>query len=787
MRYTWYENYPNNRLIVDGVDLSVRFRMVLNDGYTLNPPAPKTYTVDITGGNGVIDLTESLLGDVVFSNRSQSFTFWILDQQNETDFEQVKTELANFLQGKYYDYQMTMDPGYTYHGRFTIGTWTHEAMGTGILGEIVIDVDADPYKTKDECSYELNATGGREYNFISGRRKVHPLLTCDEVCTVNWQGEEFTVPAGTYRLNSVLFEEGVNTIYLNSHKLQLMLWSDFMENGSNPLKWDTSEIESTAVYYYYIEREEATQSDPMLDSDDEEILDSDDEAVLSSDSVELNAKIEESEYTWDDLLALRGWTQSEWSQYSGLDDYNEFIAEYNAFWTKTVTTWSDGTTTYSFLFMYTDDYDGATETEELYATTTDDSWPTIWLESDLLGAWSDTKPSLSSTMYLWIRTVNTYSDGTQTRAYSVESPYDIESTVVEYAADDDGWNVPDSTWSTEKPDVSGVPFIWTKTEETDSQGCLCTSYEVEYVYAVEEGADIETADYSFIVVVYDDADDDMLERMLVEGDDYGGYLVYDDLQSSYSEDILTSEGETIEITVLYQMWGDDESEAIVAYKNYYANDIIDDYFTVQKIVYTYTDGVQTVSYSALLYSDDVEVVSTSTIYCGSSSGTDYPDGDWVSSESSIDSDAEFIWEKTVTTYSDGRTVVTALTSTYLLGEEDVPFLVESEVKYQVSYSGYEITGMTSGTYQWTSTVETAEDGTIVGAEYTQTLNAIAASNYRWDELQLLYEGEDGYTRSWSDVDDCLWEDLMGTWDDVDYRDPDIPDTTVILEYEWEDI
>ena len=57
-----YPDLPNNRLIVNGVDLSIRFQMVLLDGYTLEPPEPKTYTVDIPGGNGVIDLTRLLPG-----------------------------------------------------------------------------------------------------------------------------------------------------------------------------------------------------------------------------------------------------------------------------------------------------------------------------------------------------------------------------------------------------------------------------------------------------------------------------------------------------------------------------------------------------------------------------------------------------------------------------------------------------------------------------------------------------------------------------------------------------
>ena len=168
-----YPDLPNNRLIVNGVDLSIRFQMVLLDGYTLEPPEPKTYTVDIPGGNGVIDLTEALTGDVAYKNRKQEFTFAVIDVKN---FEKVKTEVSNFLHGRAFDYTMTMDPGYTYHGRFYVDSYSHEAYANGLLGQFKITVDANPYKLKEHCAYRLNATGGKLYRIESGRRPVHPVL-----------------------------------------------------------------------------------------------------------------------------------------------------------------------------------------------------------------------------------------------------------------------------------------------------------------------------------------------------------------------------------------------------------------------------------------------------------------------------------------------------------------------------------------------------------------------------------------------------------------------------------
>lgn len=233
-----YPGLPDNRLIVNGVDICERFKLALLDGYTLSPPDPKTYTVDIPGGNGVIDLTEALAGDVVYKNRSQSFTFACIDPS--TSFESVKTELSNFIHGRYYDYTMTMDPGYTYHGRFTLSSYSHEVYANGFVGTFKMDVDAKPYKTKEKCVYKLNATGGKWYSFESGRRPVHPTLECTETCFITWKDKEYTISPGAYRLNKVTFTDGMNDLYVNSRKLYTEKWLNVAEDGDDAMTWDTA-------------------------------------------------------------------------------------------------------------------------------------------------------------------------------------------------------------------------------------------------------------------------------------------------------------------------------------------------------------------------------------------------------------------------------------------------------------------------------------------------------------------------------------------------------------------
>lgn len=219
-------DYPNNRLIVNGVDLTQKFQMILADGYTLTPPSIKTYTVDIPGGHGKLDLTEALFGDVAYNNRKQEFIFYLI---NVKDFEKAKTDISTMLHGKYFEYKMTMDPEYTYKGRFTIDSYLHTAFASGNLGEIKISIDADPFKYKKDRVFVISAIGGETYSFESGRKRVLPSIETDGLLKVIYNGKLFTLPKGTWKLNELVFNSGQNEVYFNSFDVRNLTWGQLKD------------------------------------------------------------------------------------------------------------------------------------------------------------------------------------------------------------------------------------------------------------------------------------------------------------------------------------------------------------------------------------------------------------------------------------------------------------------------------------------------------------------------------------------------------------------------------
>lgn len=113
------------------------------------------------------------------------------------------------------------------------------------------------------------------------------------------------------------------------------------------------------------------------------------------------------------------------------------------------------------------------------------------------GTWSTSIPSVSENQYLWTRVVLTYSDSTNSTAYSVgkigakgetgatgstgatgATGNGIKSTTINFASSTSGTTAPSSGWSTSIPTVAAGSFLWTRTALTFTDNTTNTSYTV---------------------------------------------------------------------------------------------------------------------------------------------------------------------------------------------------------------------------------------------------------------------------------------------------------------------
>lgn len=104
------------------------------------PPKPKTTYIDIPGGNGALDLSESLAGYPVFKNRTGSFKFRVMNDYVE--WHERYTEIMEHLHGRQMNAVLADDPNYFYRGRFTVDGWA----SADTWSEITIGYTVEPYK-----------------------------------------------------------------------------------------------------------------------------------------------------------------------------------------------------------------------------------------------------------------------------------------------------------------------------------------------------------------------------------------------------------------------------------------------------------------------------------------------------------------------------------------------------------------------------------------------------------------------------------------------------------------
>lgn len=116
------------------------FHLIPTSRPVIAPPSVKTNTIDLPGGNGVLDLSYSLTKGPLYENRTGSLEF-IVDPEQDT-WINVYQKLSNYLDGRYRYMALEDDPYWVYEGKFMVNNWQSDEHWS----TITIDYDVKPYK-----------------------------------------------------------------------------------------------------------------------------------------------------------------------------------------------------------------------------------------------------------------------------------------------------------------------------------------------------------------------------------------------------------------------------------------------------------------------------------------------------------------------------------------------------------------------------------------------------------------------------------------------------------------
>lgn len=132
-------------VINDELFINQEFDSVILSGKIGNPEF-RTYTVEIPGKDGLLDLTESIDGSVHYNNRDIEFRVFIAGKRiNE------RLDLLNNYHGQYVKLYSTYDNNYYYKGRLSVSIEERKAT----YAYVVLSFDCEPFKIKKEATTSI--------------------------------------------------------------------------------------------------------------------------------------------------------------------------------------------------------------------------------------------------------------------------------------------------------------------------------------------------------------------------------------------------------------------------------------------------------------------------------------------------------------------------------------------------------------------------------------------------------------------------------------------------------
>lgn len=174
----------------------------------VNPPSVKTHFIDIPGGNGSIDLTESLGGKPTYKNRTGSWKFYVDNGYKE--WSELYSEIMGYLHGQRKKAVLEDDPAYFYEGRFFVDSWNSDPY----YSVITIGYNVNPYKwcllgSTEEWIWDT-------FNFETGVIKSYRNMVLNGNLNVELTGGIIeAVPTITTTENGVMLTYGGKTYALS--------------------------------------------------------------------------------------------------------------------------------------------------------------------------------------------------------------------------------------------------------------------------------------------------------------------------------------------------------------------------------------------------------------------------------------------------------------------------------------------------------------------------------------------------------------------------------------------
>ena len=170
----------------------------------IGKPTVQSYTVEVPGRNGLLNLTKGLTGRVTYSNRLLKFEYF--GDGTRSELLEIDELLSRF-HGETVQIVDDDYPNAYYEGEMTVSTAFFPN-----YARFILEVDAQPFRYKSaENSVSRSVGSSTTISIDHSGAPVVPTITVTAETKITFKNTTVSVGAGTYRFENFMLEPGTNT------------------------------------------------------------------------------------------------------------------------------------------------------------------------------------------------------------------------------------------------------------------------------------------------------------------------------------------------------------------------------------------------------------------------------------------------------------------------------------------------------------------------------------------------------------------------------------------------
>lgn len=183
---------------------------------TIPDAEPKTNYVNLDGMSGSLDLSEALTGEITYSDRTITASFWT-DYGNRKDREALVQKISASLHGKKIKIIEPDDPNHYFYGRVKIKNKTNN------LSYAVFTIEAicEPWRYAiNETTRRVDVDTSELTNVVinnHGVKTLSPDIIVTGSVDITYKGVTTSLTDGNYKITDIKLYQGVNIISVSGN------------------------------------------------------------------------------------------------------------------------------------------------------------------------------------------------------------------------------------------------------------------------------------------------------------------------------------------------------------------------------------------------------------------------------------------------------------------------------------------------------------------------------------------------------------------------------------------